>query len=400
MKPTSLPTKTLLYVVAGNILEYYDFLLFAHLGFVITPLFFPNYSSTHTHMLSLALFGISFVIRPIGAWIFGYISDRRGRTTALILSVQWAVFPALGLALLPTYATAGVVAAYAFVFLRLLQGIALGGEYPVAGTYLMETYRNQRGFISGILVASGSVGSLAGLAIAALCLQPETPDWLWRVAFLLGGIGSLISYRLRRLLAEMYQPLTIAKDIIPHLGIRRLAVLTIGILGVTVWVPFTYSNFYVTKVLGYPASQGLFATFIALVTYISVLPLMGKWYDRNIPQRFMLWAVAAVCPLTLLAFYLLTHAHIVAAQMIFSIAAAGCGAPVHALMNALFPAFVRGRNVGPLFMLGLSFGGMYPSLSSYIVNETHLDMAPAFITGLISVAACGVFYRLKRLKIS
>src|SRR5258708_6393086 len=129
--------KITFFVVLGNILEYYDFLLFAHLGFIITPLYFTELSSKQTHILSLLLFGLSFLIRPLGGFIFGRMSDLHGRKVALVQSTKWAILPALALSFLPTYEIIGVTATYLFVAFRILQGVALGGEYPTAGTYLM-----------------------------------------------------------------------------------------------------------------------------------------------------------------------------------------------------------------------------------------------------------------------
>ena len=115
------PIKITILVIIGNILEYYDFLLFMHLGPLITPLYFPGYSSKETHFLSLMLFGMAFVIRPIGGFIFGRMTDLNGRKKALVQSVKWAILPAFGLSFLPTYQT-WESSRHFFFFLRLFQG--------------------------------------------------------------------------------------------------------------------------------------------------------------------------------------------------------------------------------------------------------------------------------------
>jgi len=383
-------------VVLGNVLEYYDFLLFAHIGFIVTPLFFPNLTSNQSHIVSLLLFGLSFITRPIGGYIFGKISDKKGRKTALMQSVKWAVFPALGLALLPDYSYLGITSSILFILLRLMQGIALGGEYPVAGTYLIENNKNNHGLLSSILVASGSVGSLMGLGFAVLCNQPDMPKWFWRIAFLMGGIGTIVSYFMRRYLddKDMILP-QIQNDSVTDIGKRRLLVFVVAVIvGITVWIPMTYSNFYLTKILNLPNEKGLYASFIALVMYIFILPFIGMIFDRSNGIKYMLVGILLICPLSFIAIYLLSLQYIELAQFCLIVATAVLGAPVHKVLNDIFPNHLRGRNISFLLVLGLSFGGLLPSLSSYIVDKTGFFMAPAFMLSMVSLV---VFFIYKNL---
>jgi MFS transporter, MHS family, proline/betaine transporter len=380
-------------IILGNILEYYDFLLFAHLGVIITPLFFPDLSSTQTHILSLALFGLSFIMRPVGGFIFGKISDTFGRKLALVQSVKWAIFPTIGLAFLPSFEIIGIFGTYMFIALRLFQGIALGGEYPAAGTYMMEMRKNKHGFFSSIMVASGSVGSFIGLCFALICMQPESPPWLWRIAFLLGGVGAILSFFLRKNLVE-YTPKTMVSLKVPeNMNMRRLAVFMISILvSTSVWIPMTYSNFYVTKVLNYSNDLGLYASFIGLITFILVLPIAGFICDKLNRKKYITYISLLVSPITIGSIYLLTQGYITLAQLGLAFSAAFFAAPSHALANSLFHPSMRGKNVGFFLMLGASFGGIFPSISSYIVAQTRWDLAPAF---LISVIAITTYFCLR-----
>ena len=378
-------------VVLGNILEYYDFLLFAHIGFLITPLFFPNLSASQTHILSLLLFGLSFVTRPIGGYIFGKISDKNGRKTALIQSVKWAVFPAVGFALLPEYATLGIFSSILFVGLRLLQGIALGGEYPVAGTYLMEMNKEKQGLFSSILVASGSIGSIIGLGFAVLCFQETSPKWLWRIAFLVGGVGSIVSYFMRKYIKEIIE-IKKSDEKISQLTERRVLVFIISVIaGLTMWIPMTYSNFYITKILHLSSSNGLYASLVALIAYLIILPFVGMIFDRSEARKYMIISILLVCPLSLLAIYLLSLQYIAIAQILLIVSAAFVGAPIHKLLNDIFPIHLRGRNVNFLFMLGLSFGGLLPSLSSYVVDKTGFYLAPAVLLSLVAIIVLFIY---------
>lgn len=387
--------KTILILLMGNILEYYDFLLFAHIGFIITPLFFPNLEANETHILTLLLFGISFITRPIGGYIFGKISDLRNRKAALILSIKWTLLPSLGLALLPDYYSLGKLSSVLFVFLRMTQGIALGGEYPVAGTYLMESNQQDQGFYSSLLVASGSIGSLIALCVATVCSMPNMPEWLWRCAFLLGAIGSIVSYYMRKYLHNSFEPKEFQDIQVANIDKKRLLVFIISIaVGITVWMPMTYSNFYVTKILKLSQATGLYTSFIALFMYIIILPFVGMFFDKCDKNKYMMYSLFMLCPLSLISVYLLSLQYILLAQLGLIIATALIGAPVHKILNDIFPSALRGRNISFFLVLGLSFGGLLPGISSYVVEKTGVFMMPGIFLSIISIIVLLMYKKL------
>ena len=391
--------KTSLMLMLTNVIEYYDFLLFAHLGYIITPLFFPNQNSVKTHILSLFLFGMSFIIRPIGGAIFGIMSDKYGRKKALILSVRWAVLPSILIALLPDYEVIGIYGSYIFIILRLMQGIALGGEYPVAGIYLMETNKNNQGLMSSIMVLSGSIGSLAGLGIAILCSQSYAPSWLWRIAFLLGGLAGLFTYYMRKNLSEQFDYLTQKKNdskikdpLLYHKWF--IIFITSFLASVTMWIPATYCNFYVTKILHQSMLYGQLTTLVGIIFYIIALPIIGIIFDRIVTRTYMLSITIIICPVAIGSLYLLSHNHMVLAQIGLVINAALIGGPIHKLMYKLFPPATRGRNISFIYMFGLSFGGLFPSISSYIVDKTGQDIIPGIIVSIISLIVFISYYKI------
>ncbi|MBP9829079.1 MAG: MFS transporter [Proteobacteria bacterium] len=386
-------------VIIGNILDYYDFLLFAHFGSIITPYFFPSTNSKESHILSLFLFGGAFVIRPVGGIIFGYISDVFNRKTALLRAIQFAIFPSLAIAFLPSYEYIGLAASSLFVLFRLLQGFSLGGEYTNAGTYLMEYHKKQRGFVSGCLAASGTIGSMIGLGASAICVfYQETIPWLWRIAFLLGGVAAFWTISMRRSLVDIVpprnQPNQKTKDDFGYLWLRRVLVIFIGILvGTTNWLPATYTNFYVTKILNQPTVIGQQCTMIALVSYIALSPLMGFFADRTKHyEQFMKITALLAAPLSIGGFMLLAREHYYLAQIFLVIASSSFGAAIHPVMNSLFPASVRARNVSLLFTIGLSVGGMAPGMMSYFVDKTGWHLIPALFVSAIAVLMAFLFF--------
>ncbi len=390
--------------IMGNILEYYDFLLFAHLGFIIAPIFFPVEDPMLSHLFSLLLFGLAFVARPIGGWLFGRLADKNGRKAALISALFWTSFPAFGLALLPGYEVMGIMAAILFAGFRFMQGITVGGEYPNVGTYIMEFSPHNKGFLSGMLGASGSVGSLFALGFAVICLQPDAPDWLWRVGFLLGAIGAVVGYGLRKILTESPEfqkskelPLVQTTDLFIHQK-QYLTFLIGAIIGITVFIPMTYTNFYVTKTLGFTSTQGLFATLIGLITYITFTPIFGYLSDKTGHIQWMKYSTLISAPLGLLFFYFLLSGHVWLAQVALTLLAASVAAPVHPIINGLYSTSHRAKNVALYFMSGASIGGLAPSISGYLANVFGFIWAPAWFIFIAGIATYLMIIKLQHKK--
>ncbi|MDP3533566.1 MAG: MFS transporter [Alphaproteobacteria bacterium] len=383
--------KIFVLVVLGNIIDYYDFLLFAHLGYIITPFFIPNLSSTEVHLLSLLLFALPFVIRPIGGYIFGRMSDLKGRHQALTASLKWASIATFGLAFLPSYEYGGITVAVLFVFLRALQGLSLGGEYPIAGTYLMEQYKDNQGLISGILVASGTIGSLIAFSFAWLYINNYVTGESWRSFFIIGGIVTFASYFLRKQLSTHLKSSAEIKQISIPYSKSILTVLLIGIMvGLTVWLPMTYSNFYLTKILGANTNIGLMATLICLLLYIILNPFFGKISDLYSAKTIMTIASLIVIPLSCLGFYLIQQQNLWG-QVFLTMAAACFGAPIHVLMNQLFDPKSRSRHINLLFMSGTAIGSLAPSLSGYLVDRYQIEYTPVIIVSCISFVTFIIF---------
>jgi len=279
-------------VILGTVLEYFDFLLFAHFGFILTPLFFPETNPIISALIALGLFAVGFLMRPLGGFFFGSIGDRSGRKATLSLSVLCIVLPTFCIACMPTYEQIGPFASVALLICRMMQGLSLGGEYTNAGVFLMEhAGRNNRGLYSSILAAAGSVGSLIGLACVFIIMKLGITSWGWRIPFLIGAGMGLWGYRLRRLIQEsptfyLFKKRYGSSQLTNNVNIwkqilfeRRAFLITLGIgalVGVLVWIPVTYTNFYLTKIKGMPYEDAVPYTCLASVTYITSLLFMGS----------------------------------------------------------------------------------------------------------------------------
>ena len=191
----------------GNVVEWYNFLLYAYLSVTISQLFFPNFSSQNALLLSFLLFAVGFLARPMGAVIFGLLADRRGRKKTLLIAQIFMAIPTFLMCFLPTYAQVGVAAPIILGVLRFCQGIAIAGEQPVALTYLAEVAPvHRRGLWVSVIPAATGVGILLGsLSVYSIVhwLSPALFDTIgWRLCFFTGFIATVASAWYRWTLPE------------------------------------------------------------------------------------------------------------------------------------------------------------------------------------------------------
>ncbi len=380
-------------IVVGNILDYYDFLLFAHLGYIITPFFMPNLDSKSTHLLSFMIFALPFIVRPIGGYYFGKLSDKRSRKFALSKTLKYASMASLAIAILPSYTLIGIYSSICFIFLRTMQGFSLGGEYTTAGTILIEEYPSKKGLVSGILSGSSTVGSFFAFIFAYLYLNGYLQNEQWRIAFFIGSIATFLSLYVRSKLD--FQKEVIFENIEDkRISFQNLFIIaTLGsIIAISVFIPTIYVNFYLTKILHFDINTGLRASLIAIMGFSIFCPVIGIIYDY-FPMRIylVLASISLVCT-NILGFELIKYGNLYG-QVLLILGAAIIGSPIHAIMNVLVPRRYRGRIVNTTFMIGTSFGGVMPFLSGYFADKYNFYELPQII--IITLSAILLFFIAK-----
>src|SRR5262245_6472413 len=190
----------------GGTPEFYDFVVFGVFARDIAAAVFPNASPIVSLMASFAAFAAGYLVRPIGGIVLSHFGDRYGRRRVFLWSVFVMSGATLGMGLVPTYAQWGVTASALMVVLRLLQGFCLGGELPGALTYVVETAPKIAPFVCGVVFACVTMGVAAATAVSLSVrtfLDPAlVPTYGWRIAFVIGGLGGVLSFVLRRSLEE------------------------------------------------------------------------------------------------------------------------------------------------------------------------------------------------------
>jgi MFS family permease len=204
------PKRDRLVIVAsslGTVFEWYDFFIYGTLAPVIATLFFPTSNPTAAFLLTLATFGAGFGVRPIGAVLFGILGDRLGRKYTFLITITLMGVATAAVGMLPTYAQIGIAAPILLVTCRLLQGLALGGEYGGAAIYVAEhAPRNKRGFYTSFIQASvigGFLLSVVTVLLSNWLVSDEARDaWAWRIPFLISIVLLAISLWVRLKLKE------------------------------------------------------------------------------------------------------------------------------------------------------------------------------------------------------
>jgi len=191
----------------GTVFEWYDFFVYGTLAPVIAKLFFPAASETAGFLLALATFGAGFGVRPVGAVLFGYLGDKLGRKYTFLVTISLMGFATAAVGLLPTFASIGVAAPLLLVSCRLLQGLALGGEYGGAAIYVAEhAPRRRRGFYTSFIQAGVIGGFLLSLAVVltanAYLSHAQQESWGWRIPFLFSIVLLAVSLWIRLKLQE------------------------------------------------------------------------------------------------------------------------------------------------------------------------------------------------------
>lgn len=390
--------------VIGNTLEFYDFTLFGFLSPLLAPLFFPNTDPVISLILTLATYGVGFFMRPVGAIFFGHIGDKKGRKTALSLSVMLMSVPTTLIAFLPTYHEIGVTAPIILILLRLLQGFCTGGEYNGSALYIVENVSARKaGFFGSLVSVSSAVGGLIGALVASFVTSSMLPDNAWRAAFLVGGVIGFIGFYIRSKLPETLQeshqkttsPLLNALKNYPQAIFCGMGIAACS--GAMYNMTFTYVSIFLTTHGQWALSDSLLLMSIGTLTYILTVPIFGHLGDRFGHKKVMLTGgittALCVCPL----FYGLIHAQgffqIIPLQIGMGILSAWFQAPMNAYLARLYPAHVRYSGLAFSYSIALAFfGGTLSMVATSLIRWTGMEMAPAIyivfwsIIGIIATA--------------
>lgn len=301
-RPTISRVRAILAGSAGNFVEWFDWYTYAATALYFAPVFFPKGDQTAQLLQTAAVFAVGFFARPVGAWLMGLYSDRMGRKSALKLSVVVMCFGTLIIALCPGAATIGVAAPLVLVLARILQGLALGGEYGASATYMSEVAgKSHRGFWSSfnyVTLIGGQLAALATLILLQQLLDPAEMDaWGWRVPFVIGAVLAVGAYFVRSRMEESESFVRAKQQGVEKSSTRLLFTKhpreTVTILGLTAggsmifYVYTTYMQKYLTITAGFSRADATEISAASLFLFMLLQPLFG-WFSDKVGRKVML----------------------------------------------------------------------------------------------------------------
>jgi MHS family alpha-ketoglutarate permease-like MFS transporter len=387
----------------GNLVEWYDFYAYTAFALYFAPAFFPHSDLVAQQLDAAVVFSATFLMRPFGGWLFGFIADRYGRRLSLTLSVLCMCFGSLIIAVTPTYASIGLAAPALLVLARVVEGLSLGGEYGASATYLSEVAdAKHRGFYSSFQYVTLIGGQLTAIIVLLLLqkvfLSPEElKQWGWRIPFVIGALLAIFTAVMRRDLQETDAFVEAKKLAKPTGSIRGLLkfprelLLVVGLTagGTAAFYTFTtYMQTFVRLSSGLSADESTLVIFGTLIFATLLQPLYGALSDRigRKPLLIFFGVVGTLSTIPILTALQATKSPLTAFLLICAawIFVAGYTS-INAVVKAeLFPTNIRALGVGLPYAITVSvFGGTAPAIALYFKNHGHEQWFYYYLSGMI-----------------
>lgn len=388
----------------STIVEWYDFTLYLYFATVLSRIFFGGGGKGLA--VTLGGFAVAYLMRPVGAVVFGHIGDRRGRRPMMLFSVGIMSVSMLLTALLPTAAQIGPAAAWLLLILRCVMGFSVGGEYTGVVAYLLEGSRpERRGLITSSAAAASEIGALLAVGISALTVavtsEAELAAWGWRIPFLFGAALAASVWIARSTMEESPEferqqaAGTVPRNPLRHAfaaqrkGVgRAFAISALG--SITYYVGITYVPAFLTSAGALTEGDSLWLSTIAAVAVILVTPLTGLLSDRigRKPVLLVLTACSALLPILLFALMASgSHVQALSGAVILACVAGGVSAVGAVATAEQFTG--EGRVSGLAFgATGATaiFGGLTPWLAQWLIERTGWALAPGAMIAVVALA--------------
>ncbi|MDA4102865.1 MFS transporter [Mycolicibacterium monacense] len=389
----------------GNATEWFDYGIYAYGVSYISAAIFPGEAGRAT-LLALMTFAVSFLVRPLGGFVWGPLGDRLGRKRVLAITIVLMAGATFCVGLVPTYAAIGMWAPFLLVLLRMIQGFSTGGEYGGAATFMAEYAPNRR---RGLLGSFLEFGTLGGFAIGALLMlgcslvlgDDQMHDWGWRLPFLLAAPLGLVGVYLRSRLEDtpVFRELEEKGEAEPQVtaAFRDLLarywrpILKLGgmvvALNVVNYTLLSYMPTYLETQIGLSADQSLLVPIIGMLAMMVFVPFVGLLSDR-VGRKPLWWFSLIGLFVAGVPMFLLMGTNLAGAVIGFAVLGllyVPQLATISATFPAMFPTQVRYAGFAIAYNVSTSlFGGTAPAVNEWLTNTTGDVLFPAYYM----MAAC------------
>jgi MHS family alpha-ketoglutarate permease-like MFS transporter len=390
----------------GNLIEWYDWLVYSAFSLYFAKSFFPNGSQTAQLLNTAGIFAVGYLMRPVGSVLMGVYADRKGRRAALALSVALMCGGSAIIAITPGYKSIGLLAPAILVAARLLQGISVGGEYGASATYLAEIATPQwRGFYSSFQYVTLQGGQLTAVLVLLLLQQvlltpAQLDEWGWRIPFALGAAMSIGGYFLVQRIAESHaftvhrkeRPSgNILRELMRHkTSVFRVAGMTVGGT-VAIYTYTIYMQKFLVNSGGLSKSASSLVSALSLFIFILIQPLVGALSDivgrKPVLIAFGILGSLLTVPLMTAISHAKSIGEVIGLLFVGLVMVSGYTAVNAAAKAELFPTGVRALGVGlPYALIVAVFGGSTEYAGLWFKNAGHEPWFYWYVTACILIS--------------
>lgn len=385
--------KTLFATCIGNALEWFDIAVYGFFASYIAHAFFPVSDPAVSLLLTFSSFGVSFLIRPLGAIVLGNYADRHGRKRALLLSINLMMLGGAIITFMPGYAHIGLLAPLLILVARLIQGFSAGGEFGSSTAFLVEHYPERKAFIASWQFATQGASTLMasafGLGLTQLLSESEMQAWGWRIPFAFGLLIGPLGLYIRR---HVHEPASFADRPPEPAPLKRLfgrqkqlMLLAIGLMVISTAVNYmlNYVPTWATKNLHLSGSAAFTATLLGGVILTLVTPLMGLWAER-VGRAPLVWGSLILLMVTIWPAFRLLANHTTPVTLILLVCWMALLKSVYfsvvpSVMADLFPMGTRASGMAISYNVAVTlFGGFAPLICTLLISWTGSSLAPGY----------------------
>lgn len=395
-------TRNILACILGNVIEWYEFALFAYLAPVIAELFFPQQHHIAALLSTFSVFALGFLIRPLGAIVLGHLGDRIGRATTLKLTILMLSLSSVATGLLPTFHDIGILSTLLLVVCRLVQGFCVGGEFAGAMIYLTESAPSKhRALLSSMTNNGSNIGVLLAISACTITSNHSTHEFMlnfgWRILFILGGVMGMIGLYLRRDISEsdtflkiqaaIYQRYVPIKHVLKNE--RRNLTKIVLLLFISATGSYTIMNYistYLHTFLNVPLNRAYQLQTIYIVITLALVPVFAYLSDIFGRRRLLLLTIAGYLIFTLPTFKMLQQHQSWWVLIPLLLCYSAEQAVIPATIVEMFPS--KGRYTGISLAYNISMalvGGTSPLLNTFLINHFHNNLIIAYHVIICSI---------------
>ena len=422
MTTPAVSKRNIVAAVIGNALEWYDFLVFAFMTPIVAKLFFPSNPANpddniNQILMTTAVFGVGFFMRPVGGIILGLYGDRKGRKAAMVMVTSLMAVAIALIALAPTYAAVGIAAPLFIVLARLLQGFAAGGEFGTSTALLIELApRGKRGFYGSWQMTGQMMALLIGAATGTLITELFTNDqimaWAWRVPFLIGLLIVPVAIYIRRHVEEpeVFQqmraeqesgktrPLSLPEMLRTHARETLVGMGLVVTATVSIYITFTYLVTYATVTLKLPIHDAFMVQMAGAAVMVVLMPFVGMLSDkigrRSLTIASLIGYLIVLYPLYAWLTDGPTTQKLMITQLVVCLFVSVVFGVFSTVMAELFPPQVRSVGMSMAYNVAVMvFGGFAQFIVTWLIRATGSPMAPAFYVMFgVAIGVIASFY--------